>query len=309
MLLLINRIYYSVKPYLPRALQLYLRRMLLRAKLPMYKNVWPILEKAGERPKCFKGWPDNKRFALLLTHDVELQGGHQKVKALLELEKEMGFCSSFNFVPERYNVDPQLRSYIEENGFEVGVHGLNHDGKLFQSKSIFDDRAEKINRYLKDWQVTGFRAPAMHHNLEWIKSLNIEYDLSTFDTDPFEPQSDAVETIFPFWVGDEDQGYVELPYTISQDFTTFVLMKHKTIEIWKKKIDWLVSKGGMVLVNVHPDYLAFDSVKPGLEEFPVDLYREFLAYFKSQYQGQYWHVLPRDMASFWKHQVLGIPNH
>jgi len=47
----------------------------------------------------------------------------------------------------------------------------------------------------------GFRAPAMHDNLEWISELNLEYDLSTFDTDPFEPQSDGVGTIFPFKVG------------------------------------------------------------------------------------------------------------
>jgi len=25
----------------------------------------------------------------------------------------------------------------------------------------------------------------MHHNLEWIGELNVKYDLSTFDTDPF----------------------------------------------------------------------------------------------------------------------------
>ena len=30
--------------------------------------------------------------------------------------------------------------------------------------------------------------------------LNIAYDASTFDTDPFEPQPDGVNTIFPFWV-------------------------------------------------------------------------------------------------------------
>lgn len=44
------------------------------------------------------------------------------------------------------------------------------------------------------------QGPAVHHNLEWIGELDIEYDLSTFDTDPFMPQPDGVGTIFPFLV-------------------------------------------------------------------------------------------------------------
>jgi hypothetical protein len=35
---------------------------------------------------------------------------------------------------------------------------------------------------------------------DWLHQLNIEYDLSTFDTDPFEPQPEGRHTIFPFWV-------------------------------------------------------------------------------------------------------------
>ena len=46
----------------------------------------------------------------------------------------------------------------------------------------------------------GFRTPTMFHHLEWTGELDIEYDSSTFDTDPFEPQPDGVGTIFPFWV-------------------------------------------------------------------------------------------------------------
>ena len=40
----------------------------------------------------------------------------------------------------------------------------------------------------------------MLHNLVWLRDLDILYDASTFDTDPFEPQPEGMETIFPFWV-------------------------------------------------------------------------------------------------------------
>jgi len=220
----------------------------------------------------------------------------------MDIEKRFRFRSSFNFVPERYRVDPTLRTQLVEDGFEIGVHGLSHDGKLYKSRKIFQKRAVKINEYLEEWDAVGFRSPAMHHNLEWIHDLDIEYDASTFDTDPFEPQPDGVGTIFPFWVQNEDnsKGYVELPYTLPQDFTLFILMKEKNIDIWKKKLDWIAECGGMALVNTHPDYMNFDGGKLGLEEYPADYYREFLEYVKEKYEGQYWHVLPREMARFWK---------
>lgn len=302
----INVVFYTLKPLIPRGVQLWLRRKLIYRKLSKYADVWPILEKAGARPEGFSGWPDGKKFAVVLTHDVELQRGHDRCKSLMALEQKHGFVSSFNFVPERYKVSPALRNHLQANGFEVGVHGLNHDGKLFQSRKTFLERAKKINAYIKEWQVVGFRAPAMHHNLDWIHDLDIAYDLSTFDTDPFEPQSDGVATIYPFWVAKNGSGYVELPYTIAQDFTPYVLMREKTIDIWKKKVDWIVSKGGMVLVNVHPDYVAFDNKKPGLEEFPSAMYEELLMYLNSRYSGQFWNALPKTLSRFWKEQVLSV---
>ena len=67
-------------------------------------------------------------------------------------------------------------------------------------------------------------------------------------------------TIIPFWVSKDgfQKGYVELPYTLPQDFTLFILMKEKNIEIWKQKLDWIAEYGGMVLLNTHPDYMNFD---------------------------------------------------
>ena len=191
---------------------------------------------------------------------------------------------------------------LTEAGFEVGVHGLNHDGKLYASREEFSLRAKRINSYLKEWNTTGFRSPAMHHNLDWIRDLDILYDASTFDTDPFEPQPDGVTTIFPFIVKPDGsrRGYVELPYTLAQDFTLFVLMQETTIDIWKKKVDWVAEKGGMVLVNVHPDYMYFGTGTPQLGEFPAYFYRELLTYISTTYKDQYWHALPRDVASFWK---------
>lgn len=294
-----KKFFYLVKPLIPRGIQIFLRRILIKIKIKKHVDVWPILESAGRKPVGFPNWKDNKKFAFVLTHDVELQGGHDKSLQLMRLEKNLGFKSSFNFVPERYNVSAKVRDELVLNGFEVGVHGLNHDGKLFSSKEVFSARAKKINEYIKQWHSVGFRAPAMHHNLEWQHELNIKYDLSTFDTDPFEPQTDGVETIFPFFVNrnGSKEGYWEFPYTLVQDFTLLILMKEETIDIWKKKLNWIVEKGGMVLLNVHPDYINFENRRT-LEEFPVKLYTDLLHYISEKYKVDYWNPLPRELAEY-----------
>ena len=146
--MIIKKLFYLIKPLIPRSFQIYLRRSLVAKQRMKYKDVWPILQSAGEPPKNWAGWPNGKRFGFILTHDVELQGGHDKCLKLASLEKELGFVSSFNFVPERYNVSQEVRDKLVNMGFEVGIHGLNHDGKLFASRKIFDERAKKINDYI-----------------------------------------------------------------------------------------------------------------------------------------------------------------
>jgi hypothetical protein len=290
-------VYYAIKPILPRRAQISLRRSFIRWKKDSVADIWPIDHGASAPPHGWPGWPDGKQFALVLTHDVDTGKGHERCQNLVRLEMELGFRSSFQFVPERYQVSKPLREELVQNGFEVGVHGLLHDGKLFSSKQVFDGRAGRINHYLREWGAYGFRAPAMHHNLDWIGDLEIAYDMSTFDTDPFEPQSDGVGTIFPFLVRTPRRSYVELPYTLAQDFTLFVLLNFKDIEVWRRKLDWVVTHGGMVLVNTHPDYMSFNG-RAGYEEYPVERYRELLQYVAANYRDRYWHALPKTVAAY-----------
>jgi uncharacterized protein len=296
-----STLYYHLKPLIPRWLQIKLRRRVVMAKYPLYKDIWPIDEAAGMQPEGWQGWPDGKKFALVITHDVETARGHEKAYKLARLDRELGFQSCFNFVPEGYRVSEILRRDLVKHGFEVGVHGLTHSGQLYVSKEKFYKKIHKIKHYLKEWESVGFRTPSMYHKLDWYHDLDIEYDSSTFDTDPFEPQSDGAGTIFPFWVdgGSGNGGYVELPYTMPQDFTLFILMGEKNTGIWKAKLDWIARNGGMALLLAHPDYMHFEGKRRHSDEYPVDYYKEFLEFIKAKYEGQYWQALPRDVARFW----------
>jgi hypothetical protein len=194
------QIYYNLKPLIPRNIQIKVRRFLIKRKRARYADVWPIDERAARLPKDWTGWPEGKKFALVLTHDIETEKGQFNCRQLLELEEKLGFRSSFGFVPKRYPVSTDLRRDLEKRGFEVYVHGLYHDGLYCKSRKTFMERADRINQYLVNWKAVGFRAPSMRRNLDWFHDLNIEYDASTFDTDPFEPQPDGVRIIFPFWI-------------------------------------------------------------------------------------------------------------
>lgn len=276
-----------------------MRRWRAERRRMTYADCWPVDETAGATPPNWPGWPGGKRFAVVLTHDVEGTKGLQRVESLMRLESKHGYRSSFNFVPEReYRLSEVLRHKLDHAGFEVGVHGLKHDGKLYSSKSVFASKASRIREYLREWGACGFRSPLMQHRLGWLHQLGVEYDASTFDTDPFEPQPDAAATIYPFWVsGPAGTGYVELPYTLVQDFTLFVVLRERNIDIWKQKVEWISAHGGMVLLNTHPDYMCFEG-SPGPDEFPVSYYEDFLCHLREKYEGTFWTGLPREVARF-----------
>ena len=63
-----------------------------------------------------------------------------------------------------------------------------------------------------------------------------------------------------------------------------------------RKLDWVAQHGGMVLLDVHPDYISFNGSRQTTTEYPAAFYREFLAYVKTNYAGEYWHALPKEVA-------------
>jgi peptidoglycan/xylan/chitin deacetylase (PgdA/CDA1 family) len=298
-----KRIYYQyARQLLPSFLRVPLRTLLLSRQRNGFLLRWPIedryvrfqfdvmrqlLESKGRTSVPYvQFWPAGKCFALVLTHDVEGPLGQSFVPEVTALEEAYGFRSSFNFVPEGYPVDLNLLQDLKERGFEVGVHGLKHDGRLFSSKASFDKQASKINQYLKQWDAVGFRSPFTHRNPDWMQALEIEYDLSFFDSDPYEPMPGGTMSIWPFMIGH----FVELPYTLSQDHTLMVTLAEQTPRVWLEKVEFIRRYHGLALVNTHPDYLR--------DPRHFAIYEAFLKSLSKQ--KDYWHALPRDAASWWR---------
>ena len=300
-------IYYSfVRPILPSSLRPLIRRVSRHGARTDFPLGWPIedryvrfqydvlsalLDLHQEDSLTMRWfWPDDGEFALCLTHDVEGEAGHDFVPALMDLEEQLGFRSAFNFVPGEYTVDPGLLQEVKRRGFEIGVHGYRHDGKLFRSHDAFAATAPRINEILHRWGATGFRSPLTHRHPVWMQALDIEYDLSYFDTDPFEPMAGGTMSIWPFLLG----RFVELPYTLPQDHTIFE-MGERSPRIWQEKVRFIRAHHGLALVNVHPDYMR----EPG----NLAVYAEFLSWLNEE--RTFWHAIPRDIARRWRLRSFG----
>jgi hypothetical protein len=308
----LKRLYYHLRPFLPGQVRPVLRFLSRSWRQSVFPLGWPVedcyvrflyvaLEAVQRRCPGVQSspfWPFGARFAFVLTHDVESAIGQSFVRTLAAVDERYGFRSSFNFVPEGYPVDQDLLAELRTRGFEIGVHGLKHDGKLFSSRAEFERRAAAINGYLREWGAVGFRAPFTHRNPEWMQSLEIEYDLSFFDTDPHETIPGGTMSIWPFLCG----RFVELPYTLVQDHALFESADQGAAQLWLDKVDFIARWGGMALVNAHPDYLR--------EPAHLAVYEEFLRQMAERQQrpasgsaSAFWHALPRDAARWWRARV------
>jgi peptidoglycan/xylan/chitin deacetylase (PgdA/CDA1 family) len=231
-------------------------------------------------------WPDGRDFAFVLTHDIETADGLRNVPQIADLEQRLGFRSSWNVVPYKYPVDHGLLRDLQSRGFEIGVHGFNHDGKLFTSRATFNCRVPAINAALESFAAVGFRAPMVHRNLTWLQALDIQYDASCFDADPYQAMPGGVGGLWPFIAG----RFVELPYTLPQDHTLFIALNQTDGQIWHDKLAFIAKLRGMSLVITHPDYL--DSPQR------VEAYRRFLE--QARELDGIWHALPKDVATWWR---------
>jgi peptidoglycan/xylan/chitin deacetylase (PgdA/CDA1 family) len=300
-------LFYRLKPLIPRRLQIALRRLRARRLRRRHSQEgqfprWPIepvlVERheaalrarvraaGGGRVPLLGLWPGGHRFAYVLTHDVEGPAGLERIGPLLEIEARHGVVSAWFIVAEDYPVEPALLEGLRDAGCEVGLHGLHHDGRLFESRERFERQLPAIHRHLREWSAEGFRSPAAHRHAAWMPELGSSYDSSFHDTDPFDAQPGGCCSILPYFLGE----LVELPITLPHDFTLFEILREPDIGLWREKASWIAAHGGLVNVLVHPDYMRTSERLRHYEDL-----LEFLAALDGG-----WHALPRDVAAWWR---------
>lgn len=303
---LVRDAYYLVRPLLPVKARKHLQRVSLRNWEQIPFPHWPVdttvdqfhrtllqilmAHHGIEKIPFIWFWPDGLPGCAIMTHDVEAPAGKSFCDALMDLDDSFGIKSSFQVVPEeRYAVETQWLRRIDDRGFEVNVHDLNHDGHLFDEKEQFLRRACKIDQYGKAFGAAGFRAGVLYRNQNWLPLLEFDYDMSVPNVGHLDPQRGGCCTVTPYFIGN----LVELPVTCTQDYSLFNILQDYSTVLWQTQIDRILAFNGMASFIVHPDYL--------MEAKARETYSELLAILRQlRNEGRVWMPLPRDVARWWR---------
>ena len=149
----IRNAYYWLRPFLPIAVRKHLQRVRLLGWRKIPFPHWPIDRTADrildrllvltmkaqglDRMPFIWFWPDGAMSCAIMTHDVEHLAGRNFCSKLMDLDDAAGVKASFQIVPEnRYPVPDALLAEMRHRGFEINIHDLNHDGRLFESRQM-----------------------------------------------------------------------------------------------------------------------------------------------------------------------------
>lgn len=303
---LVRRAYYGMRPLLPVPVRRYLQRLFLTGRTDVPFPNWPVdrtvdrflerllalsLKARGqERMPFIWFWPDGQSSAVIMTHDVETPPGARFCSALMDIDERYGFQSSFQLIPEdRYAIPESLLHEIRRRSFEVNVHDLNHDGRLYWQREEFLRRAAKINHYMQVFEANGFRAGVLYRNLDWYDAFDFAYDMSVPNVGHLDPQAGGCCTVMPYFVG----GILELPVTTVQDYSLFQILGKYSIELWIRQIKLIMNGHGLVSFITHPDYLVGQRAQ--------STYRALLDYL-SQLRSEVglWTALPGEVNEWWR---------
>ncbi len=290
------KLYYIIKPMIPRALQIYIRRLtanfILRDGYESIEEVYQriLIEHIEKNQKQFPFvwfWPRRMEMASLVTHDIETLSGFRRVLQLADIDDRHHIKSSFKFVPEGYHIDYGVIRELKNRGFEIAIHGLNHDGRLFVSKKVFQAKLAKIEEYAQLWKTEGFRSPSLLRYYPLMKNFNFNWDSSFPDWDPYGPQPGGCRTVFPFFIS---RRTVELPVTMMQDHTLFEILRKKNISIWRNKFKYIRSRNGLANIIIHPDYI--------FKANRIEYYCEYLDFINTE--PRVWQVCPNEVSNWWR---------
>jgi hypothetical protein len=298
--------YYFVRAVLPVSIRRHLQRAYFSDWRIRSFPAWPVdftvdtlheeflrlsMRAAGvQRAPFIWFWPEGARSCLIMTHDVETRAGRDATSQLMDLDDSFRIKASFQVIPEeRYEVTDEFVREIRRRGFEFNIHDLNHDGHLYQKREEFLRRAKKINEYGRQYNARGFRAGAMYRMLDWYDSFEFSYDMSLTNVAHLEPKRGGCCTVFPFFIGK----ILELPLTTSQDYSIFHILNDYSIDLWKKQLDLIRERNGLMSFIVHPDYSISGRARR-VYEMLLDHLQQMIR------RESIWATLPGEVDKWWR---------
>ena len=253
-------------------------------------------------------WPEGRRYAVVLTHDVDSSWIFENprwLEAFAAAEAACGMRSAWFVVPTAIAGESSRRGleWLRNAGHEIGVHGYRHDPAL--AGRPFDELVETFARGRAlvgafHEGEPGYRAPWLSRSETMRRALAAAgylYDSSSpaANIQRNNPRSNnGCGTLFPFM----QDGLVILPVTLPQDLMTAPLaMEPQDYWDWIETLIGGISQwGGLVVVSTHiqPHHSANEPMLQG--------YTRLLGRLSADVEA--WFTLPREVAQ-WARSRLG----
>ena len=211
----------------------------------------------GRRDLYSWRWPDGKRCALVLSHDVDTARQESGIELLARVAEDRGIRSTFSFVGKNLASYRSLLRRLRSAGHEIALHDRYHDNQVaFLAEDAIVKRLTPLKEQMAEHGIEGFRSPSWYTSPQlWraLKRMGFSYDMSVVDSWPFFDRSRnfGVASIFPFRYG----GLTIVPNTIPYDGPPRMCGYRvgEILTFWKPKLDWIGRNGGLIMLNVHPD--------------------------------------------------------
>ena len=201
-----------------------------------------------------------KRFALLLTHDIDSRAELDLIEPIRARERELGIRSAFGFIPEMTWPTDRLVDTLLGEGCQVYWHDLAHDAQLpWTTAQEVRQRIAAIDA-ASTWapRITTFRSGQLLMSPSLLSVLGERFaiDLSIPDSERGGPYGTVAGcgSVVPFRIG----RLLELPMTMPQDYylaRVFGLNPRSIYDVWSVKLDHIARVGGVAVLNSHPVWI------------------------------------------------------
>ena len=249
----------------------------------------------GSAPRLVHPWPEGRRAAVTLTHDVDSAWildpkRRPLLERILEEETSRGFKGAWYITADQLRpAHADALRDIAAAGHEIGAHGWNHDSRLnYLGAARQEARMRKIHAAFDAIGVEGIRTPwyCRSPQLSCVLTRHFRYDCSVPNASSFfsSGSNSGCCTVFPYRL---HGGLVELPMTLPPDTS---LAPNRGYDLLQTLAGRIVERGGVVVVTLHPQ------PHQSANEPALARYFSFLRDLAERHAGQLWSATPAEIV-------------
>lgn len=266
-------------------------------------DVWRFLVRAlvGDTP-AIPLWPDGKRYAVVLNHDVDSEWGilnEQGIPAFRAIEEALGYRSAWMVVTRLHEKGRRCFHDLVAAGHEIGCHGTVHDHQIsYLPIEKARQRLVQAQPFFEEFDCVGFRSPGYRRSETLYQALDgiLSYDMSKHDcfenaTSPM-PSREGCGTCFPFRISGAD--VIEIPTTVTEDFVLEMegVAAPEAAERQLEIVAQIRRRHGVANVHTHPE------PKMSARTPWRECYKTLLEGIANDSEA--WAVLPREISAWWR---------